>query len=85
MTTMRVSCERDQLPMVGWSSVLLPGKSVGILQQRTAICERICHCHGTILGSIPVRLYRIGLRWPGPSLQHSRVVARPLGAPQGIG
>ena len=82
--TRRVGCERDQLPMVGQSGVLLPGKSIGILQRCAAIRKHIHRCCGTVLRSI-ARLYGIGLRWPGPSLQHSRVVARPLGTFQGIG
>ena len=83
--TRRVGCERDQLPMVGRSGILLPGRSVGILQRCAAIRERIRRHHGTVLGSVPARLYGIGLGRPGPSLQHSQVVARPLGAFQGIG
>ena len=65
--------------------VLLPGKSVRIRQRCAAVCERI-RCHrGTILGSVPARSYRIGLWRPGPSLQHSQVVTRPLGVFQDIG
>ena len=83
--TRGVGCARGQLPMFGRSGVLLPGKSVGILQWRAAIRECIRRRRGTVLGSIPTRSYRIGLGRPGPSLQHSRVVARPLGAFQDIG
>ena len=71
--------------MFGRSGVLLPAKSVGICQWRAAVCERIRRCHSTILGSVPARLYRIGLWWPGPFLQHSRVVDRLLGIFQDIG
>ena len=61
------------------------GKSVGIRQRCAAVHKRICHRRGTVLGSIPARSYGIGLWWPGPSLQHSRVVTRPLGVFQDIG
>ena len=71
--------------MFGRSSILLPGKSVGIRQRRAAVHERIRRRHSTVLGSVPARSYGIGLWWPGPSLQHSRVVARPLGIFQDIG
>ena len=80
-----VGCERGQLPMFGRSGVLLPGKSIAILWRCATVCECIHHRCGTILGSVPARLYGIGLGWPGPSLQHSRVVARPVGAFQDIG
>ena len=76
---------RGQLLMVGQSSILLPGRSVGILQRHAAIHEHIHHCRGTVLGSVPVRLYGFGLGQPGPTLQHSQVVARWLGAVLGVG
>ena len=66
-----VSCRTDQLPMVGQSGVLLPGKSVGILQWHTAIREHIHRHHSTILGNVPVKLYGFGLMQPGLTLWHS--------------
>ena len=85
VTTRGVGCARGQLPMFGQSGILLPGKSVGILQRHAAVHKQVRHCHGTVLGSVPARSYRIGLWWPGPSLQHSRVVTQLLGAFQDIG
>ena len=84
VTTRGVGCTRGQLPMFGRSGVLLPSKSVGILQWRAAVRECIRRCRGTVLGSVPARSYGIGLWRPGPSLQHSQVVARPLGTFQDI-
>ena len=71
--------------MFGRSGILLPSKSVGIRQRHAAVHERIRRRRSTVLGSVPVRLYGIGLWRPGPFLQHSRVVARPLGIFQDIG
>ena len=71
--------------MFGWSGILLPGKSVGIRQRCAAVRERIHRRRSTVQGSVPARSYGIGLWWPGPFLQHSRVVARPLGVFQDIG
>ena len=85
VTTRGVGCTRGQLPMFGRSSVLLPGKSVGIRQRYAAVRERIRRRRSTVLGSVPARSYGIGLWQPGPSLQHSQVVARLLGVFQDIG
>ena len=85
MTTRGVGCTRGQLPMFGRSGILLPSKSVGIRQRHAAVHERIRRRRSTVLGSVPARSYGIGLWRPGPFLQHSRVVARPLGIFQDIG
>ena len=55
----------------------------GVLQP--AVRERIRRRRSTVLGSVPTRSYGIGLWRPGPFLQHSQVVARPLGVFQDIG
>ena len=45
-----VCCERGQLLMIGQSSIIPPGKSVGSLRQCAVFCEHIrCHC-STVLG-----------------------------------
>ena len=64
-TMMMVGCRMDQLPMVDRSGILLPGKSVRILQQRAAIREHIHGHHSTVLGNVPMKLYRFGLVQPG--------------------